>query len=342
MTREDGFIAIGGSSGSGTTLLAAVLGRLPRLYCGPELSCLDKAELYDRPWPAYRRRFRLNPRTRLEIEDVRWRRPMFDSLSETPVARPELARLAAAANDYVGYVRSFESLLLDRTDRERWVEKTPTNVFCAGRMLEAFPDARFIHLVRDGRDSVVSQLRRGRSLYHSSWIWLCAAASGVLLRDHPRALTVRYEDMTADPSATLRRLCEWLGEPFEDRMLTGAAGGGMVHDSWTSSPAEPINQRSVGRYRAELDRQTEELFFSFRLTNVAREMYEAPFASVPEALEFWGYEPRRLAWPEPSLDYRLKAPAPPFLTRLEHRVRGKRVADYAPQSLIRWAGSPDD
>ncbi|MGI9039173.1 MAG: sulfotransferase family protein [Gemmatimonadota bacterium] len=342
MTPGDGFIAIGGSSGSGTTLLAAVLGRHPRLYCGPELSCLDKAELYERPWPAYRRRFRRDPQARLEIEDVRWRRPMFDGLAETPVARPELAALAAAATNYADYVRAFETLLTRRTNRARWVEKTPTNVFCAGRLLEAFPDARFVHLVRDGRDSLVSQLRRGRSLHHAAWIWLCAAAAGVRLRDHPRVLTLRYEEMTAKPEATLRGICDWLGEAFEGSILSGTGGGGTVHDSWTSSPAEPINQRSVARYLSELDRQTEELFYSFRLTDVGREMYEAPFASVPEALEYWGYEPKRSSWPDATLEYRLKARAPSALKRIELRLRGKQVADHAPQSLIRWAGSPED
>lgn len=342
MTPGEGFVAIGGSSGSGTTLLAAVLGRHPRIYCGPELSCLDKAELYDRPWAPYRRRFRRNPLVRLEIEDVRWRRPMFDGLADTPVSRQELAAMAAAAVDYESYVRAFASLVTRRAERERWIEKTPTNVFCAERLLQAFSEVRFIQLVRDGRDSLVSQLRRGRSLHHSAWIWLCAAAAGVRLRDHPRVLTLKYEELTAAPEATIRGVCDWLGEAFEQPMLTGTAGGGTVHESWTSSPAEPINQRSVGRHHADLDRQTEELFYSFYLTDVGREMYEAPFASVPEALEYWGYDPKRSSWPEATLDYRLKAPAPSAFKRVELRLRGKQVADHAPQALIRWAGTPDD
>jgi hypothetical protein len=341
VSRQTGFVAIGGSSSSGTTVLAAVLARHARLFCGPELSCLDKAELYDRPWSAYRRRFRRNPLRRLEIEDVRWRRPMFDGLEGVPVNRAELARLAAAASDYPGYIRSFERLLLERTGRARWVEKTPTNVFCAGRMLEAFPEARFVYLVRDGRDSLVSQLRRGRSLYHAAWIWLCAAASGVALRSHPRVHALRYEDLTADPEASLRALCAWLGESFDEGMVAGGVGGSAVHETWASSPAEPINRRSVGRHLTELDRETEEIFYSFRLTELACEMYEAPFATVPEALRYWVYDPLRSDCPDSSLEFRLKARAQSILKLLEHRCRGKRLADYSPQSFFRCDGSPE-
>lgn len=100
------------------------------------------------------------------------------------------------------------------------VEKTPTS-FAAGapelrRKRECYPDAWFLHIVRDG-EAVTRSLMRApwmpdRSESACRQLWEdCVASTRSALGDHPRYREVSYEDLRADPAAALGELFEWLG-----------------------------------------------------------------------------------------------------------------------------------
>jgi hypothetical protein len=333
-------VVIGGASGSGTTLLATILNRHSRLLCGPELSCFDKAALYDLDWAACRRLLRRDVQRRFEIEDVRWKRRTFARLNQTGVRRADLAAMAAGAGSFREWLDAFAERYLTIERKARWLEKTPTNVFCARRFLDLYPDGRFIQIVRDGRDCIISQMARGRSLFFSSWIWLCAVSAGYALREHPRCLTLRYEDLVTSPGEAVRAVCLFMGEPFEAGMLEpGASANRRTHTSWRSRPAEAINTRSVGKYRSVMDRATEELFFSFALTPKGQARYGTPFSGVPDALEAWGYEATRASWPDATtMTYQVQRARHGPLQRLLHWIKDNPVPDHMPQDLIAWRG----
>jgi len=72
----------------------------------------------------------------------------------------------------------------------RWSEKTPKNVLFARRALDYLgPGARFIHIVRDGRDVVTSRHRRAPDRY---WVsperWIQDVEAGRSLEAHPRGV----------------------------------------------------------------------------------------------------------------------------------------------------------
>jgi hypothetical protein len=121
-------IAVGGASSSGTTLLAVVLSRHARLACGPELSVLDKPQLFDADWTRLGPRLVRKPRQRMEIVDLRWRRPLFDALDGYRVDEPELGALAARAGSAREWLDAFAALHLERDGKQRWAEKTPSKV----------------------------------------------------------------------------------------------------------------------------------------------------------------------------------------------------------------------
>ena len=93
-----------------------------------------------------------------------------------------------------------------------------------GRLLHIWPDARFIHIVRDGRDVARSrvQMQWHGNVWTAIDAWLQAEASWDDLREllpASRQTEVRYEDLIRSPRQTLTELCAWLGRPFSDRML---------------------------------------------------------------------------------------------------------------------------
>lgn len=87
-----------------------------------------------------------------------------------------------------------------------------------------FPDARFIHIIRDGRDvaaSVVNQDVAG-NLYVGAGVWLEALDEWRDLRSRLRDdqfIEVRFEDIVRDPERTLDRLCRWIGVERAPEML---------------------------------------------------------------------------------------------------------------------------
>jgi hypothetical protein len=124
-------------------------------------------------------------------------------------------------------LRAFYSLYADRHGKPRWGDKTPDYLLAINRIARALPEARFVHLVRDGRDVALSRRRwrakaGGEERSVAAWAaqWKRWILDG---RDQgERAgsyLEARYEDLVTDTEATLRRVCEHCELEFEPAML---------------------------------------------------------------------------------------------------------------------------
>ena len=108
------------------------------------------------------------------------------------------------------------------------VEKTPTSgpqgSLDLKRKRECFPDAWYLHIVRDA-DAVTRSLMRSpfmedRSEEACRRLWEdCVGFTREVLGDHPRYCEVGYEDLRADPAETAGRLYEWLGVEASERTL---------------------------------------------------------------------------------------------------------------------------
>ncbi len=104
----------------------------------------------------------------------------------------------------------------------RWVEKSVIHTFMVPKLLAARPNAKFVIMVRDGRD-VVASMKTRKYAYagFDGLIHLWTKANDVLREVSQRtgAILTRYEDLVREPESTLRMLCDHLGEPFAANML---------------------------------------------------------------------------------------------------------------------------
>ena len=101
----------------------------------------------------------------------------------------------------------------------RWVHKTPRQILDIARLLGLLPDARFILMLRDGRDVAVSIRAGTDDLESGARRWVEENAHAEHLWTHPQVLVVRYEDLIEDPTAVLTGVTNFVGEPFEPSML---------------------------------------------------------------------------------------------------------------------------
>jgi hypothetical protein len=111
-------------------------------------------------------------------------------------------------------------------DKPRWGDKTPPYVTCIEGLAAMLPDARFIHLIRDGRDVALSYASVSfgprddpvAQAHH----WRRQVSAGRLAGSRlggERYLEVRYEDLVRDPERELRGICGFVDLPFDAAML---------------------------------------------------------------------------------------------------------------------------
>ena len=115
--------------------------------------------------------------------------------------------------------------LADARGARTWLCKSLQNVLYLPEIEAYFPDAQYIYLYRDGRDVAVSFRKAvvGEKHYHhiaKEW----AAAQRLALKHRAivppvRFVNISYEELTARPEETMRRLCTFLGVAYHDSML---------------------------------------------------------------------------------------------------------------------------
>jgi hypothetical protein len=135
-----------------------------------------------------------------------------------------LGRLRATSMRPGPAVRTFYEAYMEEQGKSRWGEKTPTYVQRMKLIQRALPEARFVHVIRDGRDVALSVLDRTvRDLTAADiarrWQKKIAKARADAPRLH-HYVEIRYEDLILDTEPVLRRVCEFIELDFDQAMLT--------------------------------------------------------------------------------------------------------------------------
>jgi hypothetical protein len=129
--------------------------------------------------------------------------------------------------DY-SYAHITDSLLLlkNRQDGlEYWGDKTPQYIDNFDIIYELFPQARYIYIVRDGRDVALSLLEKG---WGPNNIYACAKFWARLNRENARMdsliesgemLFLRYEDLVANPRGVTKSVYEFLSQPIDEESV---------------------------------------------------------------------------------------------------------------------------
>lgn len=207
-----------GSPRSGTTLLRFMLDSHSELAIPPETGFLTLgAKLRGRGNQLRERFFRAI--VNYPEQSPAW--PDFELSEET--FRAALSEITPF-NVSEGY-RAFYRLYAARQGKSRWGDKTPIYCLSLHDIRRVLPEARFVHIIRDGRDAALS-LREmwfspGREIETQAAYWrecvLAARRAGLGRRDY---VEVRYEDLIFNTSETLERVCDYVGLSFEPAMLS--------------------------------------------------------------------------------------------------------------------------
>lgn len=209
-----------GSSRSGTTMLRLMLNSHSRLSIPGETWFLS--ELMDKlPLSGGLTDAQKNIAVDTILNHWRWKEWGIDDQSLVQAVgrleNPSLADLIDA---------TYSLTVPPSTNGVRWGDKTPGYTTEVDRLHAVYPDAQFIHLIRDGRDVCLSLKKTG---WHGEDTWTIAKYwSEAITSAHQagtnlpsgRYLEIQYEDLVADPEAVLRSMCTFLDLSFEAGMLS--------------------------------------------------------------------------------------------------------------------------
>ncbi len=238
-------IFIGGLMKSGTSLLRTLLGQHPDLFASFETHWYedDVSLRWDNP-DSRRMGYLLE----------------FYEIDET--AYRQLCEEKRAAPD-----REFVDILLAyctrRAGKNRWVEKTPGNIGHFHRILDQWPDARFVHVTREYKDCFASWKDKRKDTIED---FLAVARvvyddiGDLLGRETPQYLEIDYTALVTRSEDTMRAVLDFAGLPWHpacaslDLTTTGRERERVKEvvgrDSHTNiSLSKPIFTESIGQWR---------------------------------------------------------------------------------------------
>ena len=216
--RSEPFFVIGAHR-SGTTLLRYMLNSHPRLYLPPESEFI----------PAFFSRSPTRPLNRVEARRILRKIFRLRFVREWRGAPPDINDLVREGETITParLVNALYTAYANQHGAARWGDKTPTYTSHIDLLHCIFPRARFIHLIRDGRDVALSVLDTWGRRAHvdlvfaaHTWKRRVTEAQRSVERLRPELfLELRYEDLVVDPGPQLRRICRFLDEDFHPNML---------------------------------------------------------------------------------------------------------------------------
>jgi hypothetical protein len=237
-------ILVVGAPRSGTSLLTVLLDRHDEIVMTPESKLF-----HDLPRDWHRRK-------RITHEQL------IDSflypthLSNLRLSKAEvLEEFRRYEPTYPNYVRCALECYGRKYGKERVGEKTPQHLWYVPTVLEWYPKAKIVWLLRDGRDTVVSidRLHR-RGIRRSSFYWRTYAVLGLKWEERypDQIFRCRFEDLILRTDETLKSLCSFLGVAPDKKMLDNHIGSETIlcsELSFKRRSLQALDPAKVGEYK---------------------------------------------------------------------------------------------
>jgi hypothetical protein len=207
-----------GSPRSGTTLLRFMLDSHRELAIPPETGFLSLGTKFRGRGDKLREKF-FRAVTNFPSEAPGW--PDFEISEESFRASLRGIEPFTVAEGY----RAFYRLYAARFGKSRWGDKTPLYCMELNVIRKILPEARFIHIIRDGRDAALSLrgmwFSPGWEIETQAAYWRdCVLAARRAGAGRPDYIEVRYEDLILNTRETLNRLCTFIELDYDDAMLS--------------------------------------------------------------------------------------------------------------------------
>ena len=175
-------------------------------------------------------------------------------------------------------------------ERVAWVEKTPGHEHRLDAILTAYPEARFVHVVRDPRSVAAAIVRLDRATDRPTdlvdvGLTIRRSFEAAERSRETRYLVLRYEDLVTDPEPTMRRVADFVGVEWSESVLSPTVGGvgATSNSAWSVRKVTgEIEGRRLDLWREELGEHEAALVAAATRSAARQQGYELPRPGLRE------------------------------------------------------------
>lgn len=159
----------------------------------------------------------------------------------------------------------FEYLIgvYNTNNKKTFLEKTPRHVFFYSEILEYYPDAKFICMIREPKNVVSSILKiptkRKKSLITVALLYNKISKAILHIRPNNNVLVINYEYLTDQTNIAVKGICEFLNIPYDSKLVESVAAPPeivSVHEAWKNRNVElhDIQKNDPERWQKTLNK----------------------------------------------------------------------------------------
>ncbi len=176
------------------------------------------------------------------------------NLSEIKIEKKEVAEL-------------FNKIYLKYAEKKNdkvciWGDKTPINIHYIEFIYPEFQNAKYIFLLRDVRDVVLSykKLKKHKAVdtKYAIWKWIDSIVQLKYLQKRTNVLLIKYEDLVENPSFETNKVLSFLKVNGESNLVFNknvASDMGVGEKPHHQNLNKPISSRFVGKWKTELSKK---------------------------------------------------------------------------------------
>ena len=257
-------IFVVGCGRSGTTLLQSLLNSHPNIIATPE--CFFMVILYPRF-------AKIKNWTKKDVLDFVEALYSIQNFALWLINKEELTQELISVMEYADYRLICRMVYYQMRSKKENVQviidKNPASSLFIGRLLRIFPEAKFIHLVREPKDCVSAHIKRfnKQNTFFIAWYWRGFNASVEKVKQSlpDKFFTILYEDFVRNTEQTMMKLCAFIKVPFDSKIMQNQFPEMLplysenktferikvVHEGLLS----PINDSNIGKWKKEMNKR---------------------------------------------------------------------------------------